>query len=286
MSMAPTIPTQDEFLAAPVEAVAAVAPRSMVYAPGGTRRSATFAGIVPWSAEHVRESQNRFVECLDVIFRYGVEHVFSPMIMVGHAKEVDDIERQLIVRVGEFAADPYLQDMVRRRGWQIKLAPSAFSQALEPYAEELRVRAPANAAHTWWMTITPTYEGWWDNLITVIRSDQMSTGADAIRALYGQDVPPITLCLAFGKPVVSPDLFPPLLMGNVQCYWSQQAGYTLTDEQYRKVLYDYAFLRRTWQKDKIARAKEAQAQREIWEQEVILGLGKRYGPFWYPDFPR
>ena len=141
MSMAPTIPTQDEFLAAPVEAVAAVAPRSMVYAPGGTRRSATFAGIVPWSAEHVRESQNRFVECLDVIFRYGVEHVFSPMIMVGHAKEVDDIERQLIVRVGEFAADPYLQDMVRRRGWQIKLAPSAFSQALEPYAEELRVRA-------------------------------------------------------------------------------------------------------------------------------------------------
>jgi hypothetical protein len=284
MSTTPAIPTKEEFLAAPVETVAAIAPRSMVYAPGGTRRSATFAGIVPWSPEHVRESQRRYVECLDVIFRYGVEHVFSPMIMVGHGKEVDNIE-QLIVRVGEFATDPYLQDLIRQRGWQIKLAPSAFSQALEPYVEELQLCAPTNVSHIWWMTITPSYESWWERLITVIKSGQVSTGADAVRALYGQDVPSVTLCLAFGKPTVSPDLFPPLLMDNVQCYWSQQAGFTLTDEQYRKVLYDYAFMRRTWQKDKVARAKEAQAQQEIWKQEVILGLGKRYGPFWYPDLP-
>jgi hypothetical protein len=283
MAAPSSIPTQEEFLAAPLETVSAVAPRSMVYAPGGTRRSATFAGIEPWSAAHVRESQNRFVDCLEVIFRYGVEHVFSPMIMVGHVNEVEDVERQLIVRVGEFATDPYLLDMIGARGWQIKLAPSAYSQVLDPYVAALQAHASGKAAHTWWMTITPSYDSWWADVIAVAKSDQVSTRADAIRALYGQDVPPITLCLAFGKPTVSPDLFPQLLMDNVQCYWSQQAGYTLADLQYRKVLYDYAYLRRTWQKDKIARAKEAQAQREIWEQEVILGLGKRYGPFWYPD---
>jgi hypothetical protein len=100
--------------------------------------------------------------------------------------------------------------------------------------------------------------------------------------MYGEDVPPIDLCFSFGKPMISPDLFPLLLMNNVQCYWSQQAGYSLTDQQFRKVLYDYAFLRNTWQQNKAARAKEAYAHREVWEREFIIGLGTRLGPFWYP----
>ena len=83
--------------------------------------------------------------------------------------------------------------------------------------------------------------------------------------------------------MVAPDLFPPLLMDDVQCYWSQQAGYSLTEQQFRRIVYDYAYLRQTWQEDKTERAKAAMAHQEIWERETIVGLGKRLGPFWYPD---
>lgn len=285
MTATPIIPPQEEFLSAPVETVAAVAPQSMVYAPGGTRRSATFAGIEPWSDAHVRETQKRFVDCLDVIFCYSVAHVFTPILMVGHFKEHAGLEEKLLLRMGEFATDPFLLQMFGERGWRIKLVPSEFTDLLRPYMEWLDRCTPTTFKHTWWMTVTPSYESWWSSMIALAKAEHVLTRSDAICAMYGEYVPPIELCFAFGKPMVSPDLFPPLLMDNVQCYWSQQAGYSLTHQQFRKAVYDSALLRNTWQKDKAARAKEASAHRELWQREVILGLGKRLGPFWYPDFP-
>lgn len=285
MRMDVTIPTEAEFLLAPQEVVAAVAPRSLVYAPGGTRRSAAFAGIEPWSADYLRIGQDQITACLATIFQYGVENVFTPTIMVGHANEVDDIASQLMLPMGRFITDPRLLEIFRSHGWRVRVAPSAYQEILQPFIDILDKNSPPNARHTWWMTFTPSYESWWSTLFDTVKSAQVSTREEAIRALYGEDVAPISLCIAFGKLMVSPDFFPPLLMDNVQCYWSQQAGYSLTDERFRKILYDYAYLRPTWQKDKSSRAKEAQPYQAIWEEEVILGLGQRLGPFWYPKFP-
>ena len=111
---------------------------------------------------------------------------------------------------------------------------------------------------------------------------QACTRAEAIHALYGEDVPLITLYLAFGKPTISADLLPPLLAGPVQCYWTQRPGYQLTTDELRLVLFDNAFLRKTWREDKTGRAEQAMATRAAWEQGPILGLGMRIGPFWYP----
>src|SRR5262245_60227002 len=125
-SMSPTIsiPTQAEFLAAPIKAVSTVAPRSMVYAPGGTRRSAAFDGIEPWSAEYIALGQLSIVACLDIIFSYGVEHVFTPMLMMGHTNEVEDIEQQLILPLARYVTDPRLIGLFQERGWRLKIAPS------------------------------------------------------------------------------------------------------------------------------------------------------------------
>jgi hypothetical protein len=111
---------------------------------------------------------------------------------------------------------------------------------------------------------------------------QLPTRADAIRVLYGEDIPPATLYLAFGKPMISLALIPPLLVGQLQCYWCQQPGFTLTETQLRTILYDFAYLRPTWRAEKLERAKQALAHREAWEEAPILGLGMRLGPFWYP----
>lgn len=101
--------------------------------------------------------------------------------------------------------------------------------------------------------------------------------------LYGEDIPPASIYLDFSKPVVSPDLLPPYLIGVLHCYWSQQPGYSLDQEQLRTILYDFAYVRPTWQVDKTGRAEQVLAQRKVWEQRRIIGLGKRVGPFWYPD---
>lgn len=285
MMASDVMPAQEEFMTAERDVVANYAPRSMVYAPGGTRRSATFAGIKPGSAEYFRLGQREMILCLETIFHYGVEHVFTPAVMVGHVNEFSNIEQELIVPMARFVTDPDFVGDCRKRGWRVQIASSSYQEVLQPYVELLSQTFDFSARHTWWMTFTPSIESWWANVISLAKSAAVTTHADLIRTLYGEDIPPITLCIAFGKPMISPDLFPPLLMDNVECYWSQQAGYTLSDRQFRKVLYDYAYLRRTWQKDKTARAKEAQRHRDIWEREFILGLGKRLGPFWYPDVP-
>jgi hypothetical protein len=285
MSSVSDIPTETEFLAAPVEAVAAVAPRAMVYAPGGTRRSAIFAGVEPWSKEYLHMGQDGVVACLDVLFRHGVEHVFSPMIMLGHTNEVENVEQQLIIPMGRFVTDEHFLRLFREYKWRVRIAPSAYHELLQPFIEILARETAQDAPHTWWMTFTPTYDSWWSSILAHAKSMQITSRADLVRAVYGEDVPPITFCLAFGKPTISPDLFPPLLMDNVQCYWSQQVGLGLDDQQFRKMLYDYTYLRQTWQKDKTARARAAVEHQDIWQQEVILGLGTRLGPFWYPKFP-
>jgi hypothetical protein len=78
------------------------------------------------------------------------------------------------------------------------------------------------------------------------------------------------------------ELIPPLLVGQVQGYWSQQPGYSLTEAQLRTIFYDYAYLRPTWREEKLERAREALVHRQAWEEGPILGLGMRLGPFWYP----
>jgi hypothetical protein len=134
-----------------------------------------------------------------------------------------------------------------------------------------------------WCLVISDNELLWRQILSTAVAQQATTRAAAIRACYEEDVPPVTLYLAFGKPVVAPDLLPPLLMDKVQCYWTQRPGYRLSEQELRSILYDYAFMRPTWQADKSTRAQAALAERSAWERGPILGLGRRLGPFWYPE---
>jgi hypothetical protein len=82
--------------------------------------------------------------------------------------------------------------------------------------------------------------------------------------------------------MVAYQVIPPLLLGQLHCYWSQQPGYSLTERQLRTILYDYVYLRTTWRAEKTTRAQAAIADRSAWEEGPILGLGMQLGPFWYP----
>lgn len=112
------------------------------------------------------------------------------------------------------------------------------------------------------------------NAIAAVSSEYQ---AEAVRALYGEDIPLISLFLGFGKPVIAPELLPPLLGGAVNCYWSQRPGYQFSEAEFRRILYDHAFVRSTWQADKSGRGEEALAtalpgkQARCWVWACALG---------------
>jgi hypothetical protein len=256
----------------------------MIYAPGGTRRSAAFHGIKAWTQEYIEWAQAGTLSCLDLLFEHGVHHVFLPLFMSGHIREVQNVEAQLAKPASRFVAAHHILAAYQERGWRVRLVGGDFSDTLSETKNLLLAETAQTSEKTLWWTVSRGIAEEWTALAPALQTGCTDTHAAAIRAYYGLDVPLISLFLGFGKPFVSPELFPPLLQGEVQCYWSQQVGYSLTARQLRLIFYDYAFLRNTWQQDKLTRAAEAVEDRTLWESELILGLGRRMGPFWYPLF--
>ena len=279
----------EAFLAAPASAVASVAPASMIYSVSGTRRGAAIAGKFKRGDEYVQWSRERMMACLDLIFAHGVRHVIMPLINPSQFMEATPAYRENLwdwLEQGLAGAEALAA--YRRRGWGVRL----------PFAENLPRLREAGAAieretgdgrdaegeskKYLWVFIIPEHNFLWRQALARLSQSRANSTAEAIRLLYGADIPPATLYLDFGKPVVSPDLAPPYLMGVLHCYWTQRPGYSLDERQLRTILYDYAFTRPTWKADKRGRAELALEHEELWRQDLIIGLGTRVGPFWYP----
>jgi len=266
----------------PVAEVAKVAPATMVYGVGGTRRQATFEGIEPWSDAYVRWARMGTIRQAELIFRHGVRNLLLIALTPGNFKEVSRYQDQLLDRAKwVIAGDESLADYVRL-GWRVRLLGAENVSELRPTADLLRKATPGQSVATLYWSVVCHEESPWQQLLNTRLCSQTRTRAEIIHALYGEEIPPATLYLGFGKPMVSLEIIPPLLIGQLQCYWSQQPGYSLTESQLRTILYDYAYLRPTWREDKVERAMEALAHQKAWEEGPILGLGMHLGPFWYP----
>jgi len=277
-----SIPTLEEFLAAPVEEVAQVAPITMIYAPGGTRRQAAFEEIEAWSDDFIGWVRENLFKSSELIFRYGVKHLVLPFITPGNLQEVNRYRGVLLERAKWAVSGVESQVDYRRLGWRVRLLGSESLPELKMAAEYLIENTPMQSPHTLhWLAVADAASQW-SELLAAVHHSQAKTRAEAIIALYGEAIPPATLYLATGKPTISFDLIPPLLVGQIQCYWDQQPGYTLNETRLRTIFYDYAYLRPTWRAEKLERAKEALVNRPAWEAAPMLGLGMRLGPFWYP----
>jgi hypothetical protein len=275
-------PSLEEFLRAPAEQVAAVAPTTMFLAPGGTRREAALAGISPHSEEYPRWSRDRMIECVDLLFRLGVRHLFLTALRHSPMSETGRYRERLIAWTSESMAGWQALEDYAHRGWRVRLLGTESIPELEPTADILRNATPAQWNHTLWFNVSSTPDSYWKTLLAAVHRTQAHTRAEIIRALYDEDIPLATLCLSFGKPMIAADVMPFLLADEVQCYWTQRPGFAQGECSIREIFYDYAYMRRTWQQDKSARYADVLAQREVWEQAPVLGLGRRLGAFWYP----
>ncbi len=275
-------PTLEEFLVAPITEVTKVAPATMIYSPGGSRRQAALAGIQPWSAEHFRWGRKCTMACYDLIFRHGVRYLITLLLSPSNVREMSAKRELLTEWTNWVIAGPESLADYTRLGWRVRLLGVDSLPELKVTAERLQNVTQRHSNHTLYWYCVPDEDAPWNELFALAQQKGVHTRTEAIRALYGEDVPPATLYLTTGRPYFSTEIAPPLLLGNIQSYWNQRVGYSLTETELRTIFYDYAYLRTLGRGDKITRAKAALANRKAWQEGPILGLGTQLGPFWYP----
>jgi hypothetical protein len=278
------IPTLTEFLAAPREAIKPYAPASLVYAAAGTRRSAALAGCAASGDEYARWSHGRMLAVLEMIYAHHVQHVFTIPATPGQFAEVGEYRGSLVRWIEWGVAGDEALAAYARLGWRVRLVSFGVPELSDANRRlEGLPTAGCLQAKTLWYIVVADSDALWGQLLAAAAAAGATTRAAAAAALYGETPPDIDLFLGFGKPVVAPELLPPLLHDKVNCYWTQRPGYRLEEEEFRTILYDHAILRATWQADKSERAAASLHQRRAWEQGPVLGLGMRLGPYWYPQ---
>lgn len=259
-----------------------VAPETVLFAPGGTRRRAALAGVSPQSDEYARWSRERMITCIDVFFRCGVRNLFASMLRPPQLAETGHYRERLMSWLDWGLSGPEALADYQRLGWRVRLAGAEHIPELQDTVARLQSATPMHWQHTVWWYVSPEPESHWTLLLEAAQRTQARTQAEIIRAMYGEDIVPARLCLSFGKPMIAADMLPLVLAGDIQCYWMQRPGFELDDIALRSILYDYAYLRSTWTQDKSQRYTDITTQRAVWEQPLILGLGRRIGGFWYP----
>ena len=280
------VPDRATFLAAPAEVVAAVAPPTVVWALGGTRRRATMEGI-PLDETYMEWSRPQMVACARLFFDLGVRHLIIPSLGPHQLTEVGAYGAQIIAWTIRALAGPAMLADYRQHGWRARMIVPSPVPALREAAARLAAEpAPPDAPTLWFYFVANDADPWNDLFDTILRTGAR-THPEAVQALYGEALPPASLLLGFGKPVVGTTLIPPLLYGDdMQCYWTQRAGLRLTEPMLREIWYDYAYTRRTFRPNRQGRYEHAAPQQALWDTTAILGEGVALDGFWYPaPFP-
>jgi len=278
------IPNLADFLDYPIEEVRKTAPGTFIYAASGTRRAAALAGLPTQGDEFARWTQGQLFRVVELIFHHGVEHLVMPMLGPSQFHEITAEYQEYLWRWFEWGlTGPDALALYQAKGWRVRMAFCDFNPRIREAGIRLREATPQGGQHTLWCVAVPEYHLPYEWMLQAAHQSGAQTYQEAIAALYGENIPPASLYLSTGKPLLSSLQIPPLLMsGPLQGYWSQRPGYSLDEAQFRAILHDYAYLRRTWLEDKTGRAEQALAHRETWEKGLTLGVGTRLGPFWYP----
>lgn len=282
MTQLERMPSLVEFLEAPVEFVADVMPETIIFAVGGTRRSAALAGISSQSDDYARTSRSRMIDCFDQFFQLGTKHLFTSMLRPGQLDEIGRYRERLLAWLNWGLAGPEALADYQQRGWRVRLCGAEGVPELAAAVERLKAATPPTWKHTLWLYIAPTHGSLWEQMIATARLPHVATQRDLIRVTFGEDIPLAEIYIGFGKPIFTHDIIPLALIGEAQCYWMQRPGYEIDAHMVRRIVYDTIYRRRTWREDKSARYEGIEAIRDLWESRQMIGIGRRVGGFWYP----
>ncbi|NTV64176.1 MAG: hypothetical protein HGA65_11650 [Oscillochloris sp.] len=278
----PPQPDLENFLHAPATDVAAIAPATVMFAAGGTRRDAVLNGhdVSHFNLPLADFSIRRMTETAGNFFKLGLRNVVSMAVRTTQLAETgpyrDYIIEGTIKTLGELALPYY-----RQLGCRVRLLCHDDIPEFAALADLLDTSTADAGPHTIWWIVARSNEQTWQRMIAAAQG--ASSFAEVSQRYLGATIPPVSLFISFGKLFVSPELIPlPLFGEDVHCYFYQRPGYSLSEQEIRSIIYDYAYQRKTWVSDKSGRYAGLESQRHIWNNGPILGLGRRVGGFWYP----
>ncbi len=104
------------------------------------------------------------------------------------------------------------------------------------------------------------------------------TLSELTNAFYGMDVPPLSVYVGSGRPRVA-NLLPPFIRGEEDLYWSQTPLLTLSGKEWRRIIFDHLWSRRTHSARgyELADAERAYLGESLrGEQGHLLGVGGRH----------
>jgi hypothetical protein len=272
----------EAFEKAPREFVARFVPQTVIYSMGGTRRAAALARVP--SDQYAAWSYERTIECCSLLFAHGVKHLVAPvLIQTAWREKTPDYREKLMHWMQHFLAGDAAIERYQKLGWRVRVVADMRVPEFREMADRLRDGTVGQSAPVLWFVFAPDVSLVWEVLLSTMQNANARTQSEAVRAVFGEDVPPAGMFLSWGKPMLGADFFPFLLLDQyTHCYWLQRPGYSLTESELRKIVFDCAITRSTWREDKSGRAQSALAQPSLWEQAPTVGLGTRVGPFWYP----
>ncbi|MBN1431019.1 MAG: hypothetical protein JXB07_21800 [Anaerolineae bacterium] len=281
------IPTLKEFLALPIDQVRPIVPATMIFAAGGTRRSAALAGVS--RDDYPSWALQRMLAICQIFCHYGVKHIILP---IGHPRmfaEEGHFGNNFVTWIAKGLSSSQTLEFYRKANWQdhiIVIASNATknrqTQQLQTLAQSRNQTTSQADAHLWYF-IVPDYDDYWLWTLERLATVEKTTRECAIQSLYGADIPPTDLLISFGKPTISLDILPPLLWNVVQAYWTQVPSYILDEDTLRKIFYDYAYQRNTYQTDKTGRERDVLKHPSLWKHGPTIGTGIRVDRYWYPE---
>jgi hypothetical protein len=272
------------FREAPVEMVRSIAPHTVMLCGAGTRRAAMLEGLHPNSQlEYFRWSLHASSAAFERWFEHGVHDLFICLFRSSQVREGGAYKHGLMPLTIQVLTE--LVDIWTRTPppYALRTFGDSDFPDLSPILEQLRaVTDRPNIPRLWW-TFFATPSSPYIHSLARLAGRDVRTQAEAIAAIYGSDVQPCRLYVAFGKPILTAELQLPFLIDEAQAMWYQTPGYhILSAAMIRRMIYEAVYARSTWTEDKGDRYESVPENRAIWEQPVVLGFGQRMNGFWYP----
>lgn len=280
--MHPIMLTIQEFLDYPIERIRPLAPETVAYAASGTRRSAVRAGISLRDDDYARWNHVQMIRSCEIIFDHGVKDIITILATPDQFREHGFYGERLLHWIEWGVVSSQAREEFAKRGWNVRIISDPSVPRLLELDTVLRTQNDGSNVHTLWCVAINDVAAQWSNVLQSVIDARATTHEDAICAAYHANLAPVDLFLGFGKPIVADPLVPPLLAGDMNCYWSQKPGYSLDNKEWRSILYDYRYQRPVHEIDRQRRAEQVVNGRDDWDQTAILGLGEREGSYWRP----
>ncbi|HEX9709221.1 MAG TPA: hypothetical protein VGB42_04550 [Candidatus Thermoplasmatota archaeon] len=279
-------------------------PRVVTLVDDGTRRTGLISYRMNLTQEEFMLKLNRrlaqpFMNVYESIFAQGADHIFTPAMT--HARFALDSNYQKQIHAysievfsGEFWRQWFHKNQIDCRvyGDRTMLLEQGYGKVLE-LADSLHAETKGYARKLWLgyacSTSIEQIRVTEDRVVGGGRRHNQrmfhSGYADLIRDYYGADVPPVDVFIRPCECRLS-ETMPPFLGEYAECYFTPIPVTEVKGNWYRKVIYDFMFVRRrtfgakSYKEDLEPEALEYLRGYYERNAETVMGLGHRVGGFW------